>query len=73
MVLLDLWGKLPTPGAVFADITWVGFTGATVPEKFARAFAAARDGRDAAIELVETAARGARPARIAGGPRLPRR
>ena len=27
MVLLDLWGKLPTPGAVFADITWVGLHG----------------------------------------------
>ena len=26
VVLLDLWGKLPQPGAVYADITWVGFT-----------------------------------------------
>ena len=26
-MLLDLWGKLDRPGAVFADITWVGFTG----------------------------------------------
>lgn len=55
VVLLDLWGKLPTPGAVFADITWVGFTGSTVPEKYVRAFNAARDGRDAAIALVQRA------------------
>lgn len=55
MVLLDLWGKLRTPGAVFADITWVAYTGATVPDEYARAFAAARDGRDAAIELVRSA------------------
>ena len=55
ILLLDLWGKLPTPGAVFADITWVAFTGATVPDEYARAFAAARDGRDAAIELVQRA------------------
>ena len=55
MLLLDLWGKLPTPGAVFADITWVAFTGASVPDEYARAFAAARDGRDAAIELVRQA------------------
>ena len=27
LVLLDLWGKLDQPGAVFADITWVGYTG----------------------------------------------
>ena len=52
VVLLDLWGRLPAPGAVFADITWVGFTGSAVPDRYARAFAAARDGRDAAIALV---------------------
>lgn len=56
LVLLDLWGKLRTPGAVFADITWVGYTGASVPDEYQRAFAAARDGRDAAIELVRSAA-----------------
>jgi Xaa-Pro aminopeptidase len=60
IVLLDLWGKLPTPGAVFADITWVGFTGAAVPDTYARAFAAARDGRDAGIELVQSAVRAGR-------------
>ena len=54
LVLLDLWGKLPTPGAVFADITWVGYTGPRVPDEFARAFAAAADGRDAAVELVRS-------------------
>jgi Xaa-Pro aminopeptidase len=63
VVLLDLWGKLETPGAVFADITWVGFTGATVPEEYARAFAAARDGRDAAIAMVQSAARNGRELR----------
>jgi Xaa-Pro aminopeptidase len=63
IVLLDLWGKLTTPGAVFADITWVGFTGTAVPEKYAAAFTAARDGRDAAIELVQRAAREGRDIR----------
>jgi Xaa-Pro dipeptidase len=63
MLLLDLWGKLADPGAVFADITWMGFTGRDVPERYSRAFAAARDGRDAAVELVRTAARGGRELR----------
>jgi Xaa-Pro dipeptidase len=63
VLLLDLWGKLRHPGAVFADITWVGFTGRTVPEEYARAFAAARDGRDAAINLVQSAARNGRELR----------
>jgi Xaa-Pro aminopeptidase len=63
LVLLDLWGKLPAPGAVFADITWMGFTGPVVPDPYARAFAAARDGRDAGVELVKTAARAGRELR----------
>jgi Xaa-Pro dipeptidase len=53
ILLLDLWGKLPTPAAVFADITWCAFTGSTVPDEFARAFKAACDGRDAAVKLVQ--------------------
>jgi Xaa-Pro aminopeptidase len=54
LVLIDLWAKLRVPGAVFADITWVAYTGASVPDEFARAFAAARDGRDAAVGLVQS-------------------
>jgi len=57
LLLLDLWGKLDRPGAVFADITWVGFTGARVPDRFARAFAAICAARDAAIRLVQDRAR----------------
>jgi len=53
VVLLDLWGKLPVAGSVYADITWVGFTASSVPEKYVKAFNAARDGRDAAVRLVQ--------------------
>src|SRR5258708_18685796 len=52
VLLLDLWGKLPQPEAVYADITWVGFTAQTVPDRYVQAFNAARDGRDAAVTLV---------------------
>src|SRR5262245_25690529 len=57
VVLLDLWGKLPSPGAVYADITWVGCTATSgsVPDKYVRAFTAARDARDAAVALVQKA------------------
>jgi Xaa-Pro dipeptidase len=51
VVLLDLWGKLPVAGAVYADITWVGFTGDPA-DHYVQAFNAARDGRDAAVALV---------------------
>jgi Xaa-Pro dipeptidase len=63
ILLLDLWGKLNRPGAVFADITWMGYTGRTVPDRFAKAFAAIRQGRDAAIELVQDAMRAGRDLR----------
>ena len=63
IVLLDLWGKLDRPGAVFADITWVGFTGRQVPERYARAFTAIRDARDAGVRLVQDAMRAGRDLR----------
>ena len=55
VVLLDLWGKLNTPGAVFADITWMGYTGAEVPPEYAAVFSLARAARDAAIARVKDA------------------
>ena len=53
VVLLDLWGKRPVAGAVYADITWVGFTGEP-GDTYVKAFNAARDGRDAAVALVQS-------------------
>jgi Xaa-Pro dipeptidase len=53
VLLLDLWGKLDHPGAVFADITWVGYTGREVPARIAMAFNAVKGARDAAVELVQ--------------------
>jgi Xaa-Pro aminopeptidase len=55
LVLLDLWGKLDRPGAVFADITWLGFTGARAPAQYVEAFAAVAAARDAAVALVQRA------------------
>lgn len=55
VLLVDLWGKLTTPGAVYADITWVGYTGTTVPARYAEAFEVIREGRDAAVSFVKQA------------------
>jgi Xaa-Pro aminopeptidase len=60
ILLLDLWGKLSDPGAVFADITWMGYTGRAVPRRFADAFAAVAEARDAGIALVQQAVRDGR-------------
>ena len=63
VLLLDLWGKRAAPGAVFADITWVGVTGTTVPQEPALAFRAVAQSRDAAVALVEDAVRTGRDLR----------
>jgi Xaa-Pro aminopeptidase len=64
LVLLDLWAKRKDDlGAVFADITWVGFTGDQVPEEMVRAFEAIRQARDAAAALVQESARSGRDLR----------
>ncbi|MBW3570954.1 MAG: Xaa-Pro peptidase family protein [Gemmatimonadetes bacterium] len=51
LVLIDLWGK-EDEGAVYADQTWMGYVGETVPERLAEIFAAVRDARLAAIDLI---------------------
>ena len=57
LVLLDLWAKVQQPGAVFADITWMSYSGSRVPQRFAGAFTAVMNARDAAVALVQQATR----------------
>lgn len=57
VLLLDLWGKLAAPGAVYADIAWVAFTGAAVPAEVTRAFDTAARARDTAVAAVQRAVR----------------
>lgn len=53
-VLIDLWAKLKEPAdAVYADITWTGFAGESVPEKYKNIFQVVSGGRDAALDLVK--------------------
>ena len=63
LLLLDLWGKRKDPGAVFADITWVGFTGRAIPRSATEAFRAIVEARDTAVALVEEAAQSGRDVR----------
>jgi len=53
VLLLDLWGKKTQPGAVFADITWVGATSRQPAPEAAAAFAAIVRARDVAVQLVQ--------------------
>jgi Xaa-Pro aminopeptidase len=51
-VLLDLWAKKDKPRSVYADITWTGFIGETVPEEYEKIFQIVKGGRDAALNFV---------------------
>ena len=52
LMLLDVWGKLDKPNSVFYDITWMGFLGKKVPEKYAKIFDVTKRARDAAVKFV---------------------
>lgn len=54
LLLIDWWGKLHDPGSVFADYTWMGVVGSTVPRHYAEIFEIVRGARDAAVEFVQS-------------------
>jgi Xaa-Pro aminopeptidase len=60
VVLLDLWGKLDRPRAVYADITWTGIFGEPGDE-VRRVFTVVATARDAALAAVQTAVAAGRP------------
>ena len=63
-VLLDIWGKKNTPGAVYYDITWTGFVGNAPSDKQHEIFQIVRGARDAGVKTVLDAANAGQ--RIAG-------
>jgi Xaa-Pro aminopeptidase len=54
-VLIDLWGKLDKPNAVYSDLTWTCFVGKEVPARYEEIFQIVARARDAAITRVRTA------------------
>jgi Xaa-Pro aminopeptidase len=60
-VLLDMWAKLDEPGAVYSDLTKVGFIGKSVPETFQSIFNIVAAARDAGIKTVQTAFAAGKP------------
>jgi len=62
-VLIDLWAKLNQPRAVYSDLTWTGFVGQEVPERYEAVFRVVARARDAAIGRVQQAFRDGSPLR----------
>ena len=54
-VLLDIWGKKNTPGAVYYDITWTGFVGKSPSDRMREIFNVVRQARDIGVKTAQTA------------------
>lgn len=61
VILLDLWGGRGSTTTVFADQTWMGFSGERVPEEVDKVWRTVRDARDAAVQAIQQGAKAGRP------------
>ena len=54
LVLIDLWAKVKHPQGIYADITWMAYTGSAeeIPPKFSKAFGVIAQARDRAVEFL---------------------
>ena len=52
-VLLDVWGKQKSSDTVYFDITWTGYVGDTVPDKYREIFDVVREARDRAVSFIQ--------------------
>ncbi len=52
-LLVDMWSKQRIPHAVYDDITWTGYIGASVPDAHRNIFDIVRAGRDSAIKTAQ--------------------
>ena len=61
LLLLDVWGKKKTSGSVYYDVTWMGYLGAKVPDKYAKVFGVVREARDKAVDLIRKSIQAGKP------------
>jgi Xaa-Pro dipeptidase len=52
-VLIDLWAKVNKESGVWADITWNGFVGDSIPDKYINIFNIVKNARDASLNLIK--------------------
>lgn len=61
LLLLDVWGKTKDAASVYYDVTWMGYLGAKVPQKYAKVFGVLREARDKAVDLIRTSIAAGKP------------
>ena len=52
IVLVELWAKLMRQNAVYADLTWMIYTGKNVPEEYTRLFSITVQARNTAFDFI---------------------
>ena len=61
LVLIDTVTKMSKPKAPAVDLTWVGYVGETVPDRYVKIWNIVRDARDAAFNFVKASFQNHRP------------
>jgi len=61
LLLLDVWGKQKVSESVYYDITWMGYLGERVPEKYAKVFKVLVAARDRAVQLIQSSVKAGKP------------
>lgn len=61
VVVIDAWCKRSSPGAAYADLTWVGYTGVAIPADVEATFQIIADARNAALAIVAERYRAGEP------------
>ncbi len=51
-VLIDLWARINKPGAIYYDITWCGYVGDNIPEKYVKIFNIVKNARNTAVQFI---------------------
>lgn len=54
LIQFDLWAKEKTPGAIYADISWMGFFGKKVPDDIENTFKHLISARDATFAFIQS-------------------
>ena len=61
LLLLDVWGKTKDASSVYYDVTWIGYLGVKVADKYAKVFSVLRQARDKAVDLILTSVAAGKP------------
>lgn len=55
LVLIDLWARKEEAMSIYHDITWMGYVGKNIPEKYAELFSIIAQARDEGVKTIKKA------------------